>query len=176
MGAVTDRSPLPELLLGEWACLGVLAGGRAHGYAVAQRLGRDGDLGRAWTLSRPMVYRCLAQLEEHGLVRPAGRAGPAARPRVVLELTPAGQRAIDRWLHEPATHLRDVRSEFLVKVLLATALERPIAGLLDAQRSMADRVERQLRDEQAERGARDPVVLWRLESVAALRRVIDQLR
>jgi PadR family transcriptional regulator AphA len=153
----------------------VLAGGPAHGYAVAQRLARDGDLGRVWTLSRPMTYRSLAQLEGRGLVRRAGPAGEGARRRAVVELTPAGRRAIDRWLDEPVEHLRDLRSELLLKVLLARALGRTPQVLLERQRAMADRVEEQLRAELAERAPGDPVLLWRLEVVHALRRVIQQL-
>jgi DNA-binding PadR family transcriptional regulator len=173
---VPTADPLPDLLLGEWACLGVLAGGPTHGYAVAQRMGPDGDLGRAWTLSRPMTYRCLARLEELGLAREAGTVrdvGP--RPRTLLEPTPAGHRAIDQWLDEPAAHLRDVRSVFLVKVLLAAGLDRSTRALLQAQLAMADRAEERLLAAQRERDGRDPVLLWRLESVAALRRVIAQL-
>jgi PadR family transcriptional regulator AphA len=92
-----------------------------------------------------------------------------------VELTPAGRRAIDRWLDEPVEHLRDLRSELLLKLLLARALGRTPQVLLERQRAMADRVEEQLRAEQAERAPGDPVLLWRLEVVHALRRVIQQL-
>ena len=48
-----------ELLLGEWACLGVVAVAPTHGFAVAQRLRPEGDLGRVWSLSRALTYRAL---------------------------------------------------------------------------------------------------------------------
>ena len=32
------------MLLGEWACLGILAEAPAHGFAVAARLKPDGDI------------------------------------------------------------------------------------------------------------------------------------
>ena len=58
--------------MGEWACLGILATGRAHGFAVAARLKPTGDVGRVWSMSRPLTYRALDQLAAQGLIRPVG--------------------------------------------------------------------------------------------------------
>ena len=52
MTTVKDR----PLLLGEWACLGILAEAPAHGYTVAQRLAPGGDIGRIWSVSRSLTY------------------------------------------------------------------------------------------------------------------------
>jgi DNA-binding PadR family transcriptional regulator len=176
MARMATQAALPELLLGEWACLGVLAEGSAHGYAVAQRLAVDGDLGRVWTLSRPMTYRCLAQLEQHRLVRAGATVDDGPRPRTLLAVTPAGSKALDRWLAEPAAHLRDIRNEFLLKVLIAANLGRSSSALLDRQAAMADRTEAALRDALAAPDrAHDPVLLWRLESVGALHRLLTRL-
>ena len=51
------RTTAEQLLLGEWACLGVLYQGPMHGFAIASRLKPDGDIGRVWSLSRPLTYR-----------------------------------------------------------------------------------------------------------------------
>ena len=64
-----SRSAPDALLLGEWACLGVLYAGPAHGFAVAARLKPAGDVGRVWSLSRPLTYRSLDQLAGRGYVR-----------------------------------------------------------------------------------------------------------
>ena len=63
----TKRSP-DELLLGEWACLGLLYAMPSHGFAIAAELRSDADVGRIWSLSRPLTYRSLDQLVERGLV------------------------------------------------------------------------------------------------------------
>ena len=61
-----------QLLLGEWACLGMLYAGPAHGFALSARLRPSGDVGRVWSLSRPLVYRSLEQLTARDLVRAKG--------------------------------------------------------------------------------------------------------
>ncbi len=101
----------PGLLLGEWACLAALAEGRLHGFAIARRLAPDGDLGRVWTLSRPLTYRALTTLTERGLVRAvASEPGAGGPNRTVMALTPKGRRALEGWLATPVAHPRDVRA------------------------------------------------------------------
>ena len=48
-----------DLLLGEWACLGLLYSGPSHGFAIAARLKPGSDIGRIWSLTRPLTYRAL---------------------------------------------------------------------------------------------------------------------
>ena len=65
------RAP-EQLLLGEWACLGILYPAPAHGFAIATRLKPSGDVGRVWSLSRPLTYRALDQLVRRALVHEVG--------------------------------------------------------------------------------------------------------
>ena len=68
-----------RLLTGEWAVLGILAGGPAHGFAIGRRLAPSGDVGRIWSLSRPLAYRALDVLQAQGLIE-ALRSEPGAGP------------------------------------------------------------------------------------------------
>ena len=161
-----------ELLLGEWACLGILAQGPAHGFAVAKRLAPDGDVGRVWSLSRALTYRALDQLVEGGQIRAVGEEpGKAGGVRTVLAPTRSGRAQLKKWLVTPAAHLRDVRSELLLKLVLADGLEVDTRPLLLAQREQVASIA-------AARANDDPhdvVVLWRRESAGAVVRFLDAL-
>lgn len=163
------------LLLGEWACLAALAGGRLHGFAVARRLGPEGDLGRVWTLSRPLTYRALATLGAEGLVRPVteepGDAGPS---RTLLAITPAGRKRLRRWVHEPVAHLRDLRSELLLKLVVCDVLGIDRAPLVHAQQARLEQQRGELASAVAGR-PEDPVALWRAESAEAALRFLGRL-
>ncbi len=167
------RARADELLLGEWACLGILAQGPAHGFAVAKRLAPDGDVGRIWSISRALTYRALDQLEQRGLVERRGEApGIAGGPRRILAPTPAGRRALRRWLREPVEHLREVRAELLLKLRLSADLGVDPAPLLEAQRAVFAPVFAALA---AEAPPSDPVAQWRYESSRAVERFLGGL-
>ncbi|CAB4557837.1 MAG: PadR family transcriptional regulator [Actinobacteria bacterium] len=161
-----------ELLLGEWACLGILAQGPSHGFAVSKRLAPDGDVGRVWSLSRALTYRALDQLVAAGHVEAVGEErGTAGGPRTVLAATPPGLAALRRWLVAPVPHLRDVRSELLLKLVLADRLGVDTRELLVQQRARVAEIA-------AARSNDDPddvVVLWRRESADAVVRFLDAL-
>ena len=126
-----------ELNVGEWAVLGVLVERSRHGFAVAAELAPGTELGSAWTVRRPLVYRAIEHLVELGLVRPGreepGDAGPRRR---VMRPTAAGRRRLLAWLDEPVEHFRDVRGELLVKLLLRQRLGLDPATLATAQRQL----------------------------------------
>lgn len=164
-----------DLLLGEWACLGVLAAGPAHGFAVSKRLAPDGDVGRVWSLSRPLTYRAIEQLTERGLVvAVAEEPGLAGGARTVLAVTDEGRRRLDAWLVTPVVHLRDVRSDLLLKLVLAEVCRVPVRALLEQQREIAAGAVAVLADRAVEPGA-DVVAVWRSESSEAVLRFLDRL-
>jgi DNA-binding PadR family transcriptional regulator len=125
-----------DLNPGEWAVLGVIAQEPAHGFAVAQLLAPDGSIGRVWAVPRPLVYQHIKKLTELGLVAPRraepGRRGPQRTP---LGATPAGRRAVKRWLEQPVEHVRDVRSLLLLKLALLDRAHQQAGPLVAAQRT-----------------------------------------
>lgn len=168
-----QRADADGLLLGEWACLGVLYRRPAHGFSVAARLKPDADLGQIWSLSRALTYRSLDQLERRGLLEPVKQEpGIAGGPRTILGATRSGQAALRRWVRTPVDHIRDFRSELLLKIVLATENGIDIASMLSTQRDRTAAFVAAVPD----RRASDSVVaLWRDEAAHAALRFLDRL-
>ncbi len=167
------RTSDDQLLLGEWACLGILCVAPAHGFAIAALLKPEGDVGRVWSLSRALTYRALDQLTQRGYIQPVGEEpGIAGGNRTILAPTRSGRAQLKRWLATPVEHLRDVRSELLLKVLLADRNGVSAVPLLEAQRAAFAPMAAKLA---AQQDTTDPVVMWRTESSQAAVRFVDRL-
>lgn len=165
-----------QLLLGEWACLGIIDQKPLHGFAVAARLKPSGDVGRVWSLSRPLTYRCIDLLTARGSIRAIGsEPGDAGPNRTILAATRTGRSQLRRWLDTPVAHLRDLRSELLLKLVLADACGIDLTDMLERQRARIDQLAVALADDAAD-DAEDVVNLWRLEASQAATRFLDRLR
>ena len=126
-----------DLSPAEWASLALLAERPAHGFAVARALAPEGEVGRVWSCSRPLVYRALERLGDLSLVEERGSEPSDAGPRrTVLGATRAGRRELERWLAEPAAHVRELRSSLMLKLLFLSRRGADPSGLLERQRSM----------------------------------------
>ena len=140
-------------------------------------MGPEGEVGRIWSVRRPLVYRAIDTLSAVGLVRPAGtvpsRSGPQ---RTVLEATPEGKRAHTRWLREPVAHVRDARSLLMLKLLFLTRGGADLEPLLTAQRMHFSKLAERLTGaaEEAE-GFDRALLLWRLESTMAATRFVETM-
>jgi len=171
-----DRTGDQQLLLGEWACLGILYQGPSHGFAIAGRLRRDGDIGRVWSLSRPMTYRSLDQLAQRGYIRPIGEEpGIAGGNRTVLAATRLGRARLRIWVATPVAHLRDLRSELLLKLVLAERCGLDVGGLLAKQRVRIAELNDALAGAADSPRMADVVALWRRESSEAALRFVDRV-
>ena len=166
-----------EPSLAELAVLGVLADGPAHGWSIATALAPDGPVGRVWSCSRPLVYRALEGLAERGLARvttaKASDRGPARHPYV---LTPAGRRALDRWRAAPVAHVRDVRTELMLKLLFLDRAGLDPLPLLRAQRGVLAETERALeRATLGSEGFERTLALGRLATARAALSFVESL-
>jgi len=172
----TMERPLDQqLLLGEWACLGILYQGPSHGFAVAKRLRPDGDVGRVWSLSRPLSYRALDQLVQRELVHAVGEErGIAGGNRTVLAVTRRGRARFRDWVATPVAHLRDLRSELLLKLVLAEQCGLDVTSMVAAQQARVAELNAALGPPPSADG--DVVALWRYEVSEAARRFVDRLR
>lgn len=168
-----SRATPDQLLLGEWACLGILYPAPAHGFAVAALLKPAGEVGRVWSLSRALTYRSLDQLAARGLVAPVGEEpGIAGGNRTILAATRQGRAQLRGWLGRPVPHLRDLRSELLLKLVLADRCGIDARPMLARQRERVAAMAQSLA-EHAE--PTDVVDLWRVESSQAALRFLDRL-
>ncbi len=170
------QSAHQQLLLGEWACLGILSAGKSHGFAVAAALKPDGEIGRVWALSRALTYRALDQLSVQGLIEPiASEPGIAGGNRTVLAITKAGRAELKKWLATPVPHLRDVRSELLLKLVLARKCGINVAPLLRAQRDVIAATATALHQQAQADSELDVVAVWRHESSTAALRFVKRI-
>lgn len=159
-----------DLLLGEWACLGLLYEAPAHGFAIAAELRPDADVGRVWSLSRPLTYRAIDQLVERGLVAPVKSERSGSGPnRTVLAATREGRSRFREWLRSPVLHLRDLRSELLLKLVLAQRCGIDPGSMLVDQRDRLDEQAATLASTAFTHDGRvaDVVSLWRYEAACA---------
>jgi PadR family transcriptional regulator AphA len=158
--------------LSEWVCLALVAEGPTHGWAVAQILAPDGEIGRVWSLSRPLTYRALDQLTTDHMVTRSGVEHARGPARTILTATPNGKRAVRKWLHTPIEHLRDVRTELLCKVLLCGRAGIDPRALLEAQQiAFAPRFDALARRARAKDA--DVVDRWRHATADAARRFLE---
>lgn len=160
-----------------YAVLGAISQGPTHGFAIARRLQPTGDLGRVWSLSRPLVYRELARLVERDLVREeAGEAGDRGPRRTIVVVTPQGQAQTDRWLAEPVARVRDFRSMFLLKLALIDGTGGDPAPLAQAQRVAFQHRLAEVREERSSTTGFDAqVLLWRELSTRTAIDFVDTL-
>jgi DNA-binding PadR family transcriptional regulator len=161
----------PALSLTEMAVLGVLAEGSSHGFAIAKALEAGSDIGRILTVRRPLVYRALDRLVELGLAEPnhtePGSAGPQ---RVVHRITGSGLARLGRWLAQPVEHVRDMRIEFLLKVMFLHRAGTSAKALVGAQMDVLGPTIEAL---EAVEG--DHVDSWRSHSAAAAMAFLEEL-
>src|SRR5918992_1594175 len=159
-----SRPSRTEPSLPEWAALGLLCEGASHGWAIAQALSPDGEIGQVYSCKRPVVYRALAQLREAGLAEARGtEVGGAGPARTTLGATRRGRSAFRRWRSGTVAHVRDLRSELMLKLLFHERAGLDPTELLYEQALVLARTERALESQlAAAAGFERTLVLWRL--------------
>jgi DNA-binding PadR family transcriptional regulator len=166
-----------RLSLAGYTVLGLIGEGGAHGFAVARLLSAEGEIGQVYEVARPAVYREIETLVSAGLVQllpvEPGDRGPRRTP---LAITRQGRRLFERWLWSPARHVRDIRTEFLVKLALIERTGRDPSPLIAAQLEAVSPVVAGLVDRHAtSRGFDRAVSLWRLKSAQAAQQFLAEL-
>ena len=169
---MTRSSPRSALSLGDHAVLALVAEQPRHGWAIVRELAPGGDLGRVWTLSRPLAYRSIDTLTTRRLIRATGTELGDGPRRTILAVTPAGRRELDGWLARPVEHLRDVRTELLLKLVIGQRFRLDTRPLLRAQKRELGGIIAGLEQAAAAPGA-DLVAVWRHESAQAVQRFLD---
>ena len=163
--------PRKRVSLADHAVLALLAERPRHGWAIVRELAPDGELGRVWTLSRPLAYRAMDDLEARRLARTTGTEPGQGPRRVIFAPTAAGRREVEQWLASPVEHLRDVRTELLLKLLFYQRSGRDPRPLVREQQRTLRPIFAAL-NAAASRPQADLVDLWRYESADSVRRFL----
>jgi PadR family transcriptional regulator AphA len=171
---VDDRLTTNDLTV-----LALLTERSAHGWALAVKVARGGEIGQIWSISRPIVYHALDRLENAGLVRAAGlERGGRGPHRIVYAATPEGKAYLADWLATPVQNVRDIRSLFLLKVVLMERVGGDPERLLVAQRAVLlpfiSWLEAQADEVGPELPGETTVAAFRLETATAIVRFIDR--
>lgn len=163
---------MDDLSATEYAVLGLLAEVPKHGFALAKQLGAATEVGRILTVRRPLVYRALARLVDHGYAERAhveqGDAGPN---RAVHRVTRRGRHRLRRWLDQPVDHVRDIRIELLLKLALLQRSNRSPTTLLSAQMESLRPTLEALEEDMGI----DHVELWRRHNARAVRAYLEEV-
>jgi PadR family transcriptional regulator AphA len=168
------RTPRTELNLTEWVVLALASEAPTHGWMIVRALRRDGSLGEVWSSSGPLVYRAVSRLQDVGLLQIVGFAEGQGPNRVILEATPAGSEQVKEWLVQPVDHVRDMRTAFLIKLLLLERRGADRSLLVQRQRERLQPLAAALA-ERAE-GAAGPdrlVAAWRALGADAVMQFLD---
>lgn len=108
-----------------------------HGYEIHQRISSMHGIIKIWSIKQGLLYAKLEKLKEASLLEDAPDHPEANPSRRYFRLTTAGREALNAWIDSPVTRARDIRQEFLAKLIVARkySLERALT-LLRAQREV----------------------------------------
>jgi tRNA (adenine37-N6)-methyltransferase len=117
-----------------------------------------------YSCTRPLVYRALGLLRDAGLAEVRGTTASDVGPaRTTLGATRRGRAAFARWRARTVEHVRDLRSELMLKLLFHERGGIDPAPLLREQALILARTERALERQLASASGFDrTLVLWRL--------------
>ncbi len=160
-----------ETSLAESVCLALVVTGVDYGGAVADLLAPGAELGRIWSLSKPLTYRAIDALVGSGLVDRSGIAPGRGRDRSLLQPSRTGRAATRRWLAEPVGHLRDVRTELLLKFSILERMGSPLEPLAIAQQERFAPIIASITEETSA----DVVSIWRREHAQAVAKFLEQV-
>jgi DNA-binding PadR family transcriptional regulator len=167
----------PALSLSEWLVLCLICEKPTHGQAMVSLLAQGGALGRIWRVNKPGIYRAIERLELLGLIQTARREPSKQGPiRSLLEPTAAGQATAGAWLSRPALHVRDIRSELLVKLALLDRAGADPQELLVAQHAQLVPLAATFDDQlHSVTGFDRTLTLWRYETITSALRFLEGL-
>jgi DNA-binding PadR family transcriptional regulator len=175
-GTATLWSMEVPMALPEWTVLVLLSQRPAHGFAVSQLTAPDGEIGRIWRIPRPVVYRAIGRLIDAALITPESVEPGLGPQRTIYTVTERGRLAAANWLNTPVEHVRDMRSQLLVKLALLYRAGRDPADLLARQRATLDPIARAMQSQQAGLDGFDAILMaWRRATAAAAIGFLDEI-
>jgi len=110
----------------KYALLGLLARQPSHGYDMKNAI--EQALAGNWEINFGQIYTTLSRLERDGLVSASDEAEDA-RGKRIYAITEAGRAELESWFDQPVENPRQLRDEFIVKLII-----RHLAGFGDAQK------------------------------------------
>lgn len=131
-----------------YTVLALLTDGPNTGYGIGRLL--EHQLSHLWGARLQQIYRELSKLEAGNFVE-AERVALLNRPaKKIYTITPAGNKALDKWLNEPPVPLTS-KSDMLLKVYCLKRLPKEvIVRRLEERQAEYEKVVRDLREKLTE--------------------------
>ena len=98
-----------------------------HGYELYQRLCALDGISLIWNIKQALLYAILDKLETRGYLSSELVQGETYPPRNYFHLTEAGKSSLQAWIKIPVRRARDLRQEFLAKLIVARRYGKPAA-------------------------------------------------
>lgn len=112
------RQALPLAM--EHSILALLDEEPMHGYEIHQKLEQMAGIGKIWNLKQSLLYSKLERLESNGYIEQIPSTETSSLPaRIVFKLTPTGKQSLLDWISSPVQKARDIRMNFLGKLIIA---------------------------------------------------------
>jgi DNA-binding PadR family transcriptional regulator len=105
-------NPFPS---SEFALLGLLFSGPAHGYELHKHITDPNGIGLIWGVKIANLYAQLAKLESRGWISGTVQQEADRPARTEYHLTDEGKNAFKEWLTQKVKHPRDFRQEFMLR-------------------------------------------------------------
>ena len=122
----------------EYVILTLLLSGPRHGYELFKDMEAWQGLGEVWKIKQSMLYADLNKLEKLGHVASMPPDLQYSPPRVNFIITDKGRSALEAWVSSPVQKPREIRPEFLTKLLVAERFGRVYTQkLLEMQKAKA---------------------------------------
>lgn len=156
----------------QYALLGLLVPGPAHGYEIHKQMSDPQGIGLIWHTKLPNLYAQLEQLEKKKWVTFNIQTSETRPARKIYELTESGRQEFTAWLESPTMHPRDMKQDFMLRYYFIQ-LYKPemvilfLRGQLTHCRSWAQAAREQIESEGSSFSFRNSVLNARLEQINA---------
>ena len=100
----------------DYMLLGLIGQQPTHAYDLYRQLSGSEELKTLWTFRQSRLYAVLEKIEKNGLISTHIDPDSALPVRKVCTLTEEGRATFESWLHSPAEHMNEIRSDFLGKL------------------------------------------------------------
>jgi PadR family transcriptional regulator, regulatory protein AphA len=90
-----------------------------HGYELYQELCEMKGISLIWNIKQGLLYAILDKLEGKALLSSQLVQGETYPPRRYFHLTKSGKSSLNTWFTTPVRRARDIRQEFLAKLIIA---------------------------------------------------------
>ena len=124
----------------DFLLLGLIDRQPTHAYDLYKQVNDSEELKTLWTFRQSRLYAVLDKIERNGLISTTVDPDAQLPARKICTITPLGKTAFENWLHTPAAHMNEIRSDFLGKLyFLKDRPEPEKRQVIEAQKKQCEK-------------------------------------